>query len=135
MRLSTVVIIGGAVAAVGFGAYKLGHGVDSPASELATVAVSDPQQAAVATAESNLGGAEAAATTYQADHAGFAGMTAGALRAYDAGLSGDVTCRAPPPDLLHREHRRRNDRQHSRAERCVRRGCLLIGPVAIAQLA
>lgn len=90
MRLSTVAIIGSAVAVVGFGAYKLGHGVDTPASELATVVVSDPQQAAVATAESNLSGAEAAATTYQSDHSGFSGMTAGLLRAYDAGLSGDV---------------------------------------------
>jgi hypothetical protein len=94
VRISTVVITGGVVAAVGFGAYKLGHGVDTPANELATVAVAMPQEAAVATAEANLSGAVSAVTSYQADHGGYAGMTTGGLRSYDAGLAGDLTVKS-----------------------------------------
>ena len=94
MRISTVVITGGVVAAVGFGAYKLGHGVDKSGNQLATVAVAIPQQAAVATAEANLSGAVSAVTAYQADHGGFAGMTTSGLRGYDAGLASDLTVKS-----------------------------------------
>jgi hypothetical protein len=90
VKISTVVIVGGALAAAGFGAYKLGHGVDKPAEQLSTVAVGIPQQAAVATAESNLAGAVSAATQYETEHGGYTGMSTGSLHAYDAGLAGDV---------------------------------------------
>jgi hypothetical protein len=87
MRISTVVIVGVALAAGGFGAYKLGHAADKPANDLLTVA-GIPQQAVVATAESNLAGAVSAANSYKLDHSGYAGMSAGALRkSYDAALA------------------------------------------------
>jgi hypothetical protein len=94
VKISTVVIIGGALAAAGFGAYKLGHGVDKPAQELVTVAVGVPQQAAVATAESNLAGAVSAAASYTADHGGYSGMNTDALRRYDAELGGTVVVKS-----------------------------------------
>jgi hypothetical protein len=91
VKLSTVVIIGGALAAAGFGAYRLGHGVDKPAQQLATVAVGMPKQAAVATAESILSGAVSAAASYITDHQGYSGMNVADLRQYDAGLGNSVT--------------------------------------------
>jgi hypothetical protein len=90
VKFSTVAIIGVVLVAAGFGAYKLGHGVDKPAQQLATVAVGIPQQAAVATAESNLSGAVSAASQYQTEHGGYTGMSTGSLRTYDAALSGNV---------------------------------------------
>jgi hypothetical protein len=90
LRFSTIAIIGGVLTVAGVGAYELGHRVDKPAQQLATVAVGVPQQAAVATAESNLSGAVSAATQYQTDHGGYTGMSTSSLRTYDAVLSGDV---------------------------------------------
>jgi hypothetical protein len=90
VKISNVLIIGGALAAAGLGAYKLGHGVDKPAQQLATVAVGIPQQAAIATAESNLSGAVSAAEKYQIEHGGYSGMTTATLRTYDAALGGGV---------------------------------------------
>jgi hypothetical protein len=91
VKISTVLIVGGALAVAGFGAYKLGHGIDKPAQQLATVVVGAPQQAAVAVAEANLSGAVSAATQYQTEHGSYTGMSAASLRVFDAGLSGDVT--------------------------------------------
>jgi hypothetical protein len=94
VRVSTAVIIGGALVAAGLGVYKLGHAADTPANEILTVAAV-PQQAAVATAEANLAGAVSAAASYKLDHGDYTGMSAGDLRrAYDAGLAGDVTVRS-----------------------------------------
>jgi hypothetical protein len=98
MRLSTVAIVGVVIAAAGYGAYRLGHGVDKPAEQLATVVTGVPQQAAVATAESNLAGAVSAATRYQAEHGGYSGMSTSSLDAYDAALSGDVTVKSAAAD-------------------------------------
>lgn len=93
MRISTVVIISTALATAGFGVWKLGHAADAPANEMFTVAAI-PQQASVATAESNLAGAVSAASSYKLDHSGYSGMSAGDLRtSYDAGLAGGITVR------------------------------------------
>jgi hypothetical protein len=93
VRFSTVAIIGAAVAAAGIGVYKLGHAADAPANEMFTVA-GIPQQASVATAESNLAGAVSAANSYKFDHSGYVGMSASDLRTnYDAALATGVVVR------------------------------------------
>ncbi len=93
MRISTFLIVAVVLAAGAFGAYKLGHATDKPANELFTVA-GIPQQAAVATAEANLGGAVAAANSYKLDHSGYAGMSAADLRkTYDTTLAAGITVR------------------------------------------
>jgi hypothetical protein len=93
LRLSTVAIVGVAVAAAGIGVYKLGHAADAPANQMFTVAGLTPQ-AAVATAEANLATAVSAANSYRLDHSGFAGMSAGDLRKYDAALPGGIAVRS-----------------------------------------
>jgi hypothetical protein len=90
VRVSTVAILGVAVAAGGFGAYKLGHGAANTAREVSTLAVGIPQQAAVAAAEANLAGAVSAASAYQAEHGGYAGMSTAALHGYN-GITGAVS--------------------------------------------
>jgi hypothetical protein len=90
VKISTVVIIGGVLAAGGVGAYELGHGVDKPAQQLVTVAVGATAQANIATAESRLAGAVSAAAEYQTDHGGYIGMSSGSLSGYDAELGSDV---------------------------------------------
>ena len=93
MRISTLVIVVVAVAAGGYGIYKLGHAADKPANEMFTVA-GIPQQASVATAESNLAGAVAAASSYKLDHSGYSGMSANDLRSnYDSTLAAGITVR------------------------------------------
>jgi hypothetical protein len=91
MRISTFVIVVVALGAAGLGVYKLGHAADAPANQMFTVA-GIPQQASVATAESNLAGAVSAANSYKLDHSGYAGMSASNLRAnYDAALATGIT--------------------------------------------
>jgi hypothetical protein len=92
MRLSTALIAAVVLAAGGYGAYKLGHATDKPANDLLTVAAI-PQQASVAAAESNLAGAVAAAHSYKLDHSGYAGMSAGDLKSYDAALAVGIIVR------------------------------------------
>jgi hypothetical protein len=93
MRLSTFVIVVAVLGAAGYGAWRLGHATDEPANQLFTVA-GIPQRAAVATAESNLATALAAANSYKLDHSGYAGMTASNLRkGYDAALAVGITVR------------------------------------------
>ncbi len=94
MRISTAVVIGGVLVAVGLGAYELGHGVDSTAHGVATVATAIPAQAAIATAEANLAPAVSAATSYQVEHGSYTGLTTAGLRSYDAGLAGEVSVRS-----------------------------------------
>jgi hypothetical protein len=89
MRLSTVAIVGTVVAAAAFGVWKLGHAADAPANQMFTVA-SIPQQAVVATAESNLAGAVSAANQYKLAHSSFKGMRTSDLQNYDAALSDGI---------------------------------------------
>ena len=78
-----MIIVGGALAAAGFGVYKLGRGVDTPARELTTIVVGIPRQAAVATAEANLSVAVSAAAAYRSEHGTFAGMSTASLQGYN----------------------------------------------------
>lgn len=89
MRITNLLIIVCVAAGIGFGAYHLGHAVDRPAKQLDTV-VSEPHQAAAATAQSNLGAAVSAAASFKLDHGSYAGMTTNALRGYDRGLASSV---------------------------------------------
>jgi hypothetical protein len=89
VRVLNLLIIVCVAAGVGFGAYHLGHAVDEPAKQLETV-VSEPRQAAGATAQANLGAAVSAASSYKLDHGSYAGMTTNALRGYDRGLASTV---------------------------------------------
>jgi hypothetical protein len=90
VRVLNLLIIVCVAAGVGFGAYYLGHAVDGPAKQLDTV-VSEPDQAAAATAQSNLGAAVSAAASYKLDHGTYSGMTANALRGYDRGLAASIS--------------------------------------------
>jgi hypothetical protein len=90
MRVSTVAVLGIAVAVGGFGAYKLGHGVSGPAGAISTLAVALPQEAAVAADEANLAGAVTAAAAYQGEHGGYAGMSTADLHAYSGALGSVV---------------------------------------------
>ena len=89
MRISTFLIVACAAVGIAFGAYVLGHAVDEPAKQLDTV-VSEPHQAADATAQANLGPAVSAAASFRIDHGTYAGMTTNALRGYDRGLASSV---------------------------------------------
>ena len=90
MRVTNLLIVVCAAAGIGFGAYFLGHAVDGPAKQLDTV-VSEPRQAAAATAQANLGVAVSAASSYEIEHGSYTGMTTNALRGYDHGLPSSVT--------------------------------------------
>src|SRR5262245_2846119 len=90
MRISTFVIIGAAVAGIGVGAYHVGHAVDEPARQLETV-LSEPAQAATATAQANLTAAVSAAASYRIDHGTYVGMTTNGLRTYDNALASGVS--------------------------------------------
>jgi hypothetical protein len=90
MRLTNLLIVVCAAAGIGIGAYFLGHAVDAPAKQLETV-VSEPAQAASATADANLAAAVSAAASYKVDHGSFAGMTTSGLREYDNGLASSVS--------------------------------------------
>lgn len=92
MRISTLVIVVGAAAGIVFGAYTIGHAVDEPARQLETV-VSEPAQAAGATAQANLVGAVSAAASYRVDHGTYAGITTSELRSYDKGIASGVSVR------------------------------------------
>jgi hypothetical protein len=93
MRISTLAIILVVVPAAGYGVYKLGHAADAPANQMFTVA-GIPQQASIATAESNLAGAVAAASSYKIDHSGYSGMSASDLRSnYDSTLAAGIAVR------------------------------------------
>ena len=87
MRLSTAAILVVAVAAAGFGFYKLGHGARNTAKEVSTLAIGIPDQASVAVAEANLAGAVSAATAYQSEHGSYLGMTTAALGSLAGGVS------------------------------------------------
>src|SRR5436190_13743010 len=89
MRISNVLIVVVAAAAVAGGAYLLGHAVDKPAQQLETV-IAEPARAAGATADANLSAAVSAATSYRLDHGSFAGMSTSDLRSYDRGLASGV---------------------------------------------
>jgi hypothetical protein len=93
MRISTLVIVVGAAAGIGFGAYTIGHAVEEPARQLETV-VSEPAQAAGATAQANLAAAVSAAASYRVDHGTYAGMTTNELRSYDHAIASGVSVRA-----------------------------------------
>src|SRR5580765_82164 len=90
MRISTVVIVVVAAAGVVFGAYTIGHAVDEPVKQLETV-VSEPAQAAGATAQANLAAAVSAAASFRVDHGTYAGMTTNELRTYDNALAPGVS--------------------------------------------
>jgi hypothetical protein len=90
MRLTNLLIVVSAAAGIGIGAYFLGHAVDAPAKQLETV-VSEPAQAASATADANLATAVSAAASYRVDHGSYAGMTTSGLRGYDNGLASSVS--------------------------------------------
>ena len=90
MRISTFFIVAGAAAAVGFGAYFVGHAADGPAQQLDSV-VSAPAQAASVTAESNLTAAVAAAASYRVDHGTYAGMKTSDLQSYDKAIPSGVS--------------------------------------------
>jgi hypothetical protein len=90
MSVSTALIIGAAAVCIGVGAYKLGHAVDQPARQLDTV-VSEPAQAAGATAAANLKAAVSAAALYKIDHGTYAGMTTKGLRGYDIAIASSVS--------------------------------------------
>jgi hypothetical protein len=92
VRVLNVLIIVAVAVGVGFGALHLGHAVDGPAKQLDTV-VSEPHEAAAATAQANLGAAASAAASYKLDHGTYAGMTTNALRGYDRGLAPSVAVR------------------------------------------
>ena len=94
MRVSTVVILGVAIAAGGYGAYRLGHGVSGPAHEVSTLAVALPQEAAVAADQANLAGAVTAAAAYKSEHGGYIGMSATDLHAYSGALGSVVVVSA-----------------------------------------
>jgi hypothetical protein len=89
VRVTNLLIVACVAVGIGFGAYFLGHAVDGPAKQLDTV-VSEPRQAAAATAQANLGVAISAASSYKIDHGSYAGMTTNALRGYDRGLASSV---------------------------------------------
>jgi hypothetical protein len=91
LKLSTVAIAGVVIAAAGIGVYKLGHAAD--ANQMFTV-VSIPQQASVATAESNLAGAVSAANSYKLDNSGYTGMSASGLKRYDSALGGGIVVKS-----------------------------------------
>jgi hypothetical protein len=86
------VIVVAAVAGAGIGAYRVGHAVDGPAKQLETV-VSEPAQAAAATARANLAAGVVAAASYRIDHGGYSGMTTSGLRSYDKALASGVSVR------------------------------------------
>src|SRR3954451_356452 len=90
MRISTFLIVVCAAAGIGVGAYLLGHAVDAPAKQLDTV-ISEPAQAAGATAAANLQPAVSAASSYRIDHGTYAGMTTSDLRSYDNGIAPGVS--------------------------------------------
>ena len=90
MRVSTALIVGAAAVGIGVGAYELGHAVDQPARQLETV-VSEPAQAAGATAATNLEAAVSAAASYKVDHGTYTGMTTNDLRGYDRAIASSVT--------------------------------------------
>ena len=120
VRISTVVIL---VVVLGAGATACTSSVTRPTSRRTS---SSPWQAFRArprsrAAEANLAGAVSAANSYQLDHSGYAGMSAGDLRKY--GQVAPRRDRREDGDLdrvLHREHRERCDGQHPRAERHIR---------------
>jgi hypothetical protein len=90
MRVSTFVIVAAAVAGIGVGAYHVGHAIDEPARQLDTL-VSEPAQAATATAQANLTTAVSAAASYRIDHGTYSGMTTKSLRSYDGALAPGVS--------------------------------------------
>src|SRR4051812_12596700 len=92
MRVSNFLIVAGAAAGIGIGAYVLGHAVDQPARQLDTV-LSEPAQAAAATADANLAAAVSAAASYKLDHGSYAGMTTSDLRDYDRAIAPGVSVR------------------------------------------
>jgi len=96
VRISTFLIVVCAVAGIGIGAVFVGHAVDGPARQLDTV-LSEPAQAASATAEANLQPAIAAAASYRIEHGTYAGMTTSDLRSYDQGLPSSISVRAASP--------------------------------------
>src|SRR3954452_12738138 len=93
MHLPTLVIVACAAGGIIVGAHFVGHAVDGPARQLDTV-LSEPAQAAGATAEANLQSAIAAAASYRIEDGTYAGMTTSDLRSYDAGLPSSVSVRA-----------------------------------------
>jgi len=93
MRISTFFITLGAAAAVGAGAYAVGHAAGQPVKQLDT-AVSEPTQTASVAAEADLTAAVSAAASYRIDHGTYAGMTAGDLRNYDADVASGVSVKA-----------------------------------------
>ncbi len=90
MRISTFFIILTAAAAVGAGAYFVGHAASQPADQL-DAAVSQPAQAASVTAQANLTAAVSAASSYNLDHGTYAGMTTRDLRSYEKDLGPGVS--------------------------------------------
>ena len=90
MRISTFFIVLAAVAAVGAGAYFVGHAASQPAQQLDTV-VSEPAQAASVTATANLSTAVSAAASYHLDHGTYAGMTTRDLQSYDREVGSGVS--------------------------------------------
>ena len=87
MRPSSLVIGVVAVAAAGFGFYKLGHRAHNTAQEVSTIAIGIPDQASVAAAEANLAGAVSAATAYRTEHGSYLGMTTAALSSAAGGVT------------------------------------------------
>ena len=90
MRLFNLLIVVCAAAGIAIGAYFVGHAVDEPARQLDTV-VSEPAEAASATAAANLQAAVSAAALYRLDHGTYAGMTTSELRSYDSALASGVS--------------------------------------------
>src|SRR5436190_1711146 len=90
MRVSTFLIVGVVLGGVGIGAYVVGHAADQPVKQLETV-ISEPAQAASATAQANLSAAVSAAASYRIDHSSFDGMSTSDLRDYDKSLASGVS--------------------------------------------
>jgi hypothetical protein len=84
------ILIAVILAAIGVGAYFIGHAVRSESGGVLSTVLAETNQAAQVTAETNLASAAGDAASYYADHQTYVGMTTATLRSYDAGLSSTI---------------------------------------------
>jgi hypothetical protein len=76
------------VAALAYGGWRLGHGAHHAAQAVATLAVSIPDQAALASAELNLSQAAPAASAYDAANGSYEGLTVAGATVGSASATG-----------------------------------------------
>ena len=91
--MKTLLVLAVAAAAIAGFAYLGGffnREAERVGAGVTSLVIGVPGRATAVQVESDLRQASAAAEAYRGEHGGYAGMTIGGLRAYDAGVSGNL---------------------------------------------